>query len=652
MIQRPKLSSLVESQLPEFVREEYSTFVDFLKAYYEFLDETNQDITALRDLDTTLDSFVGWFKNELAAKIPYSTINERFLLSHIKDLYKAKGSEASFHLLFKILYNKDVTVEYPSQQMLRASDGKWNQEISVFVEKSYGDQNSLVLNAAEVVTLTKTLRVEVERILPVINGSGIASNSTFEYILDRKYYGQISIGDTLRYVDENGILRFSGTILPTTIAMEVQNPGIGFKVGDLLSINNLSGHGSVLKVTKVAANGGLSQAQFIKFGVGYLTDFTTTLSAPSLASVTVGPVFQRIDTNIGGGNKNYALTISDRTEGFSETGGINTSDYNIDPFDTPAFDLSYSGIIVREWATSNQDSLADSNNQAIIKVTLGSVAKYPGYYLNNDGFLNDAIFIQDSKYYQAFSYVVKIDKALESYKSAVKNLIHPSGTALFGEYGITNEFTRQRTLESILKILNFRLSDAFSVVDSTPTFDISTLLSDGQLNYDGNIESQSVTFLDSIGIDTAKLADPDSITLDDISHLDITAPLPDEFSVLADALIGNAGFSGINSDSMITSEYTASDMSKLLAAGGHLLNDGVTVDTDAPVISDTDATSPTDLNRTTPTISYTTTIDPSYYGGDDNAGAVDSGGVLELNAYAENYFANDSGYYVGSQVAF
>ena len=51
---------------------------------------------------------------------------------------------------------------------------------------------------------------------------------------------------------------------------------------------------------------------------------------------------------------------------------------------------------------------------AILKVTLGPLAKYPGYYVNNDGFLNDAIYIQDSRYYQPYSYVIKIDEALES----------------------------------------------------------------------------------------------------------------------------------------------------------------------------------------------------------------------------------------------
>ena len=39
-IPRRTLSSLVASQLPEFVREDNQTFVAFIEAYYEYLQNT------------------------------------------------------------------------------------------------------------------------------------------------------------------------------------------------------------------------------------------------------------------------------------------------------------------------------------------------------------------------------------------------------------------------------------------------------------------------------------------------------------------------------------------------------------------------------------------------------------------------------------
>ena len=280
MITKPKVSSIVSSQLPEFIRDEYQTFVDFLKAYYEFLETTQKDPTTLRDIDTTLDAFITYFKSELASSIPYSTVDERFLISRVKDLYLSKGSEASYKLLFRILFNKDITINYPSTQMLRASDGKWNQDVSVFVKILVGSPQDIVGKLVDVITQTKVVRVLVDRRQYVeveVDRAIRISDDTYEFILDRRFFGTISIGDQLRYLDSNNNLVFNGLILPTTTGLQVEQPGTGFKVGDLYTINNFQGYGTIMKVSTVDSNGGISQAQFIKYGTGYTTDFSSSI---------------------------------------------------------------------------------------------------------------------------------------------------------------------------------------------------------------------------------------------------------------------------------------------------------------------------------------------------------------------------------------
>ena len=116
-LSRPKIASLVASQVPEHVREDYATFIAFLEAYYEYLEtQIGVDLHSIRDIDTTLEAFLQHFKNEVATNIPYNVsyntvnINQRFLLTHVKDQYLAKGSEASFKLLFRLLFNKEITI--------------------------------------------------------------------------------------------------------------------------------------------------------------------------------------------------------------------------------------------------------------------------------------------------------------------------------------------------------------------------------------------------------------------------------------------------------------------------------------------------------------------------------------------------------------
>lgn len=460
---RPKVSSLVASQLPEHIRNEQPAFVAFLEAYYRYLEQNENNLTNLRDIDNTLDSFVTHFKNELAQNLPYSEVDEKFLLKHIKDLYLAKGSEASYDLLFKILFGKNVSLDYPSKQMLRASDGKWNQDISVFVKVTDGDTDQVVGKLVDVITPNRIIRVLVDRRQYVeveVERAIRVSDDVYELILDRRFFGNINIGDRLRYRNDAENVYFSGDILATTSTLEVAQKGTGFKIGELYNIRNFDGYGTILKIKDVDSNGGILAAEFIKYGIGYSTEFTSTLipragqTAEQLAGTSVLRVLNE-------------LRITDRMEGFSETGTVNYQTY-LDTTEAggAAWDGTYAGEVQREFGITTTDSQVSSETPAIIKVGLGAIANYPGYYINNDGFLDDAIFIQDSRYYQAFSYLIKIDETLESYQSAVKTLIHPAGMALFGEYDIRNEFDLRPSLQSLIKILSVTVQDDVIATES------------------------------------------------------------------------------------------------------------------------------------------------------------------------------------------
>lgn len=56
-----------------------------------------------------------------------------------------------------------------------------------------------------------------------------------------------------------------------------------------------------------------------------------------------------------------------------------------------------------------------------------------GLFTNADGFLSDKKFIQDSYYYQQFSYVLKTGKNVADWKNAFTRLVHPAGFKFFGE---------------------------------------------------------------------------------------------------------------------------------------------------------------------------------------------------------------------------
>jgi len=95
-----KLSTVVREQLPEFIRADYDTFVAFVEAYYEYLEQTNKSTDFGRnllnyfDVDNTLTDFEEYFRRKFLNSIPAETLsNKAFLVKHIKDFWRAKGTE-------------------------------------------------------------------------------------------------------------------------------------------------------------------------------------------------------------------------------------------------------------------------------------------------------------------------------------------------------------------------------------------------------------------------------------------------------------------------------------------------------------------------------------------------------------------------------
>ena len=164
-----KTSLLINRQVPEFVREEHPNFIAFLEAYYEFLEnkqgtEKNDLITKSKDLryvsdvDASIAEFENNFFNTYGNLIPRNVeVDKAFLIKHILPLYLAKGSDKSFQLLFRLLFNQEVEVIKPNESILRASDGKWLIENAFRTEQGVysvytGNGSKTTFKLAQVVT--------------------------------------------------------------------------------------------------------------------------------------------------------------------------------------------------------------------------------------------------------------------------------------------------------------------------------------------------------------------------------------------------------------------------------------------------------------------------------------------------------------------
>jgi hypothetical protein len=134
-VNKNKISVVAPSQLPAFVQDDYPTFVAFLQAYYEYLEQegklswTNEKLESAFDIDETLDDFIDFFKNQYLHQFPAEILADKALLiKNIKQFYLAKGSEKSLKFLFRALFGEDISIIYPNRSILRVSDGKWIRE--------------------------------------------------------------------------------------------------------------------------------------------------------------------------------------------------------------------------------------------------------------------------------------------------------------------------------------------------------------------------------------------------------------------------------------------------------------------------------------------------------------------------------------------
>lgn len=459
-----KLSTLVASQLPEFIQSDFTTFKTFLEAYYEFLEQDQnaqellQNSRSYSDIDRTIDSFVEYFLKQYSNDIPRDVLyDKKALVKNIQDLYVNKGNEKSYKLLFRILFNKDVEVFYPSTQVLKASDGKWIQRNSFFMRTLVGDGTAIVNNNVIVESSTSKYPVLIKSRKLAYSVAG-ASSTIHEYFFDNSKNIPIDIGNIIEYEG------FKGVVVGTPVSATITSPGTGFKVGDILPLTSGQGNSAKLKVTKVNSTGGILNVQFINFGIGYTGDFynffsaTLGVAAPTTFSFTSG-----------------AASIGDRLSGFVERGTITSHTYSSEAY----FAEDYQGDLLSEFYTSTSSTGSPSGqpiggvsaslgsaSDAAVYVSIGSRAKYPGYYESNDGFLSDDIFIQDQDYYQSFSYVLKIDERLDLYKKAVLDILHPAGMKLFGELSLNTSIDISAEITATIRFLVSNFQDIFGTVDS------------------------------------------------------------------------------------------------------------------------------------------------------------------------------------------
>ncbi len=215
------VSALIESQLPDFVNGDHPQFKRFLELYYQWMEQNSangisntagntiyhaMEIENYRDIDQTPPEFVKYFKDEILPFFPEGTsLSTEKILKSAREFYSKKGSDESLRWLFKALFNEDIEINYPKEQIFIASDGKWIQprafRITVTDQNRSIDPNLFERRQVVGVESGATCVIErASRSIDPTNGREVLEI----YVSNIKKYFNNGEFIEIAYVDENG----------------------------------------------------------------------------------------------------------------------------------------------------------------------------------------------------------------------------------------------------------------------------------------------------------------------------------------------------------------------------------------------------------------------------------------------------------------
>jgi hypothetical protein len=562
-----------------------------------------QDLLNFRDPDKVVSNFLTKFRNEFLNTLPENLstgVDKRKLIKNIKSVYRAKGTNRGHELFFRLLFGLESETIYPRENILRASDGKWDTNKVLRAIATVGNTGDLIGRTIEGETSGATAIVEN------VFKFQIGENEVTSFILNEdSISGTFQISEVVRGTetdDDDIYIKATITGIPSTISITndgslytiadtvtvtgggqnalvqvdavgrggitefiIGSGGTGYEIGDDIVFTNTGTGGGSARAKVSVVNGGLTQetststtedhivledettrgdsytgnkiVQESGTGSGDVTDIRIISSGnnyQSLPSVVVddtngsGAEIYVYGTEIG---KVLSLKIIESGSGYEAspspptlslpsymilsnvsgsfvTGetvtGIDSSSTSITATvvsydsDTGVLKVSSPTGQFAEDTTITADGgasgLVEKNDLSTATTTVGAVVDTAGTYINQDGHVSEtSMRIQDSLYYQDFSYVIKVGRTINDWRDSFKKTMHTSGFYFTGQVNLETSVSAeiQRTIgvntgidyEQVALIVNTLFSTIFGRRLGT-TDDGTTLRANPELGVD------------------------------------------------------------------------------------------------------------------------------------------------------------------------
>ena len=253
---------------------------------------------------------------------------------------------------------------------------------------------------------------------------GLGNDSSFKLIqeqfeiLDLRLEQTVGTTDNILYEDNTLIQLEPNTLTSgergSIRKIKVLQKGGGYNSLPTLTVSSSSGSNAAIISKSTSGVGAITQFAVQNFGSEYTSSDTITL------------------------RKN--VLVKDISDTYNTDENIDEFTGQIKSIDTSQQIIELSGTNVPEkgdtitGSSSTASSTVEQCESATATVLTGAVGTSVADFQNASGKLSeDSMRIQDSYYYQDYSYVVKIGNSIADWRDSIKKATHPAGFQVFGQ---------------------------------------------------------------------------------------------------------------------------------------------------------------------------------------------------------------------------
>lgn len=411
----PNISKLIDSLFPDHVVASYPKLIEFAKAFFEFLEKENKasyyqnTLQYQRDVREQDPEFLEYIQRELGVlNFQKFAANPKLFYDNLSQIWRSKGSEESIKAFFRLFLDDEVEIYYPWESVLIPSDGRWIINTVLRVSKITGNPEDFV--GKKIFQENSDGQAVVNKVVRKIYSDGII----YELELVRETItGTFVEHSNIYYTNENNIKTLVAEVYRSANGLTINNGGTNYSIGDKITVTGYEGSSFIAYVNNIGPNGEITKISIVDFGSGN--------TPRSVIETNINNKYYSVDFII----YNY-LSADDILGLVTESATGSVIDYGL---------ITQSVVSAEDYGVFPKVLInieSESGTGAELTIQYGAIATYAGYYEGIKGQLSEGIVLQDSKYYQKFSYEVKTSTTTNSWIQPLKKFAHPTGVEVIG----------------------------------------------------------------------------------------------------------------------------------------------------------------------------------------------------------------------------